>query len=150
MSEEKKLTKEDREKLELLKRTGKLEFNWRELEPIFRKLIARYEDLPPMNRRSRPTFFPEIAATKPDGTPSTLEELLMDLGYLPIVKPPPPSKPMSVQEKIHDLVSLTKMNLDCKKPAWIPWWIWEKVLRKPLDKFLKSYVVIDIQEKPKT
>ena len=59
------------------------------------------------------------------------------MGYLPLSKPinPPSIKDIAV-------------NLDIKKPAWILWWIWEKTfIKKAINKFLKSYVVVNISDK---
>lgn len=141
MSED-KLTKDDREKMNLLIKHGELEFNWKDIEPVMRELVAQANAIPIKQRPPKNTRFPDIGANRPDGTPTTLEDLMESMGYIM-----PKTKDLTIKEKIDELLKLISLSLSLKKPAWIPWIIWERArLRAVMDKFLKTYVVIDIKE----
>ena len=129
MSNNEVLTKEDREKLNLLLKHKELEFNWEDLKPIFRELLERANGIPPLN----PTSFPGVKALSPTGAPQTFEDLMRE------VFPPPKA---TVKDLQFDVI------FDLKKPAWIPWWLWEKgFLKSGINKFFKSYVIVTLKDK---
>lgn len=123
---------------------GSLTFTYQEIAPILHELVEAKRGFPPARkmRGGKPTNFPDVFATKPDGTPSTLEELMAEMGIRP-----------QIPERIAPPLNTMQLffNIDLRKPWIIPGFIWKTgKLQNWFKRFLVWYSKITIVNKKNT
>lgn len=123
-------------------------YSMAELKPLLKEwAMSIMEQKGGRPKPKGPTNYPDIVATKPDGTQTTVEEMLRDAGIVPMIpiKIPINPEPPKVTS-IKDLPLF--VNIHINKPKWINKFFWDKEFIQNIFRwFLKNNATITVVNK---